>query len=327
MGLIYSRTLCLCALATIAACSGSKKSFATFTPVSQMVTASQGGTVTASNGTIVMVPPGAVQSDTTITMAPSTSTPPANLNQAGISVQFGPSGTQFAQPVTVKLPYDPGLIPSGAIAGIWTQEDQPGSPWQFIGGQAAGSGFFQTQTTHFSSCVVGIEPMGGGGGGGTGGGGGGGGSTGGDCNANVFGGPTLPEQQMATSAPAPQGGSVQNGTYYETSLVLYTGTGGATGPTGNTRQATIVISNSSTTSATIQIAELKYDVNNGTSTNRQNIIANWSSTSFTQTVTCPTGSTQGNGTLGYTVSGNTFIVFDNGNGGGTTTKMQTFTLQ
>jgi hypothetical protein len=76
-----------------------------------------------------------------------------------VNVQFGPSGTQFLKPVTVKLPYDASQIPSGATPGIWTVEDQPGSAWAFIGGQPSSTaGFFETQTTHFSSCVVGVPP-------------------------------------------------------------------------------------------------------------------------------------------------------------------------
>ena len=87
-------------------------------------------------------------------------TPPSTVGQAGINIQFGPSGTQFLVPVTVKLPYDPTQIPSGSTPGVWTIEDAPGSSWAFIGGQPSSTpGFFETQTTHFSSCVVGIAPM------------------------------------------------------------------------------------------------------------------------------------------------------------------------
>ena len=65
------------------------------------VISSAGGTVT-QNGVTVSVPPGAVPSDTVVTI--STVSPPAGYTLVSAAYQFGPSGTTFAKPVTVTIP-------------------------------------------------------------------------------------------------------------------------------------------------------------------------------------------------------------------------------
>jgi ZU5 domain len=65
------------------------------------VVGTSGGTVT-QNGVTLTIPANAVPANVAITVAPTTA--PAGYALASEAFQFGPSGTTFAQPVTVKLP-------------------------------------------------------------------------------------------------------------------------------------------------------------------------------------------------------------------------------
>lgn len=94
---------------------------------------------------------------------------------------------------------------------------------------------------------------GGGGGGSSGGGGGssvggGGGSSGGGgggaaCNTVSNNAPTVTVNQVAATAPTFTGGTIVPGTYYVTQASIYTGPGGATGPTGTEKWTVVLTSN------------------------------------------------------------------------------------
>jgi hypothetical protein len=56
------------------------------------------------------------------------------------------------------------------------------------------------------------------------------------CNALVNAGPDVPETQVATDPPGAGGGTILLGHFYLTGWQTYTGVGGASGPTGNTRR-------------------------------------------------------------------------------------------
>lgn len=79
-----------------------------------------GGTVTVGDsgsdimGATVTFPPGALPGNTNVTVASAPPLTPAAADQsAGPAVFLGPSGLTFAQPVDIKLPYDPAQIPVG----------------------------------------------------------------------------------------------------------------------------------------------------------------------------------------------------------------------
>jgi hypothetical protein len=73
-----------------------------------------GGTVTASDGTKVELPAGALTSDVTIGIAAATNAPAVPNNKAvGLAYTFTPEGTSFAKPITVTLAFDPAKLPSG----------------------------------------------------------------------------------------------------------------------------------------------------------------------------------------------------------------------
>ena len=74
-----------------------------------------GGRVTNSDGDAVEIPANALGGQTSISLTPSPEAPlPSGFTFVGTPVVLGPEGTQFAQPVTVTLAFDPTLIPAGS---------------------------------------------------------------------------------------------------------------------------------------------------------------------------------------------------------------------
>jgi len=107
-----------------------------------------GGTVSTPTGVAVIVPFGAVDGPTQLTIQTSTATAPRNALSP--LYQFGPEGMVFARPVTVSLPMPPGVT----NASIYFS--RLGAPGEFdaIGGTIA-NGFITAQTPHFSLAYVG----------------------------------------------------------------------------------------------------------------------------------------------------------------------------
>ncbi|MHB8416575.1 MAG: hypothetical protein ACYDCL_00765 [Myxococcales bacterium] len=100
--------------ALLAACGNPKHDVASHYVKSQLIPSAQGGAITvgpaddvALAGTSIVIPPGALTADTTITIAEGASpVAPAGAQAAGPVVTFGPDGTQFRAPATITLPYD-----------------------------------------------------------------------------------------------------------------------------------------------------------------------------------------------------------------------------
>ncbi len=109
-----------------------------------------GGSVTMAGGPTIVIPAGALSADTTITVASSTIAAPGG---AVTSVfQFGPDGTTFATPATVRFTVPAGT--SAAEVGVyWTR---PGSTTQWDILPVTVSGTTATvSVTHFSAGYVG----------------------------------------------------------------------------------------------------------------------------------------------------------------------------
>jgi hypothetical protein len=112
-----------------------------------------GGTVSLPSGPAVVVPAGSLPANTTLTVAASTGAAPAGA--IGSVYEFGPSGTTFATPVTVRFPVPAGTVAS-TIAVYWTK---PGSTTQWDTLTATVSGTTATASvTHFSQGYVGLLP-------------------------------------------------------------------------------------------------------------------------------------------------------------------------
>jgi uncharacterized membrane protein YgcG len=129
----------------------------------------------------VIVPPGAYLCDITITISKVINPPKITLERFSLPYEFGPSGAEFSEPVTITIPYE---VPASGMStsaywynpltaalsqeGITDVEDITISPTLHA---------LRFKTTHFTQFLIGggsiFSGSSGGGGGGSGGGGGG----------------------------------------------------------------------------------------------------------------------------------------------------------
>ncbi|MBK7579063.1 MAG: hypothetical protein IPI67_02555 [Myxococcales bacterium] len=153
--------------------------------------------------------------------------------------------------------------------------------------------------------------------GGTGGAAGDAGTTdsGGVCNTFANGASPIDETKVATSQPAPTGGTLVDGTYFLTSYAINTGPGGSAGPTGKKIRHTLVISGASSGTATLQSVREKL----GEAELRTTGTATSSGTNLNIQLTC---GVSGSTSIGYTVTSTGLQLLD-----ATNTNVQTFTKQ
>jgi hypothetical protein len=132
------------------------------------------------------------------------------------------------------------------------------------------------------------------------------------CNTLTNGATTATRQQVAQNTPAFTGGTPVPGTYFSTASTVYTGPGGATGPTADTERTTLVMSASS-----FQVVSDKGD---GCAGERFNANYTTSGNQMTATFTCggPPGGSQA---FLYTATSTTFTLNTEAN------KVLTFTKQ
>jgi hypothetical protein len=111
---------------------------------------SEGGTA-GSGDTSVQVPAGALTSPSMITITGVNAPPPANAAVVGPAFDFGPSGQTFTTPVTLTLPFDPTLIPSGKSAADILVYTAPLGSSEYTTLRPTVSGnTVQVKTTHFT---------------------------------------------------------------------------------------------------------------------------------------------------------------------------------
>ena len=90
-----------------------------------------GGQVVAAAGNVTLVlPAGALAAGTAITVSPAVNPPADPALVPGTAYDLGPNGTQFAQPVALRIRYNPAALPAGAnpaqfrvarlVGGLWT---------------------------------------------------------------------------------------------------------------------------------------------------------------------------------------------------------------
>jgi hypothetical protein len=112
---------------------------------------SSGGMVSASDGTNINVPMGALSMSTSITITPVNVQPPAGTVLVGQAYDFQPEGTQFAQGVTITLPFDMSKIPSGLSPADIVIYTAPSGTTNYTSlFTQLGSGTVSTSTTHLS---------------------------------------------------------------------------------------------------------------------------------------------------------------------------------
>jgi hypothetical protein len=124
----------------------------TATPVSQVI-GSAGGTVSASDGTTVTIPAGALASNVTITLTPMPNlAAPSNVTWVGTPYSLDTNGTQFAQSVTVTVPFSSSLFPAGSSASQVAVYTAPEGSTSFtaLSSTVVESTDVQAQTMHVS---------------------------------------------------------------------------------------------------------------------------------------------------------------------------------
>lgn len=116
-------------------------------PGTATITAASGGSIELPGGPTLQIPPGALSSDTVISIRKASVAPPPGA--LGTAYELGPAGTTFAQPVTVTLPLAAG---TDAVA-VWMRSGDATS-FESVPTSVA-DGVATAQIRHFSIIVVG----------------------------------------------------------------------------------------------------------------------------------------------------------------------------
>lgn len=149
--------------AAVMALSGAKSATATITVSDGGMIGPTGGTITGAGGAAVLIfPAQALGTATPISVQPMAAPPAAVGLVAGAAFDFGPSGTQFAQPVTIKLRYTAGQLPAGADPTQLQLAVRNGDAWAMVQGSTVDvSAQTVTGTTmHFSGMAPCVTPCG-----------------------------------------------------------------------------------------------------------------------------------------------------------------------
>ena len=130
------------------------------TTTSTTVVGAAGGTVAGPNGVTLVIPPGALAGNVTITIEQTASgapAPPASLTLAGAMYAFTPHGTTFAVPVTMRLPFDRAMVPAGSRPTLFKTDAQ--NQWQQVAGVTVDGDTVSAQVTGFSFGTAGVERL------------------------------------------------------------------------------------------------------------------------------------------------------------------------
>jgi PKD repeat protein len=128
--------------------------------VARQIVDNQGGSFTTSVGVALVLPAGAINTPTTLVIQPVAEalapTLPTGTAKAGKVFSFEPHGVTFNSPVTVKVPYDPSLMPSGAVPALF--KAQPGGTFAEISPVTVEGNFLVASVTSFSYFAVMARP-------------------------------------------------------------------------------------------------------------------------------------------------------------------------
>ncbi|MHB1097163.1 MAG: hypothetical protein ACYC3F_13440 [Gemmatimonadaceae bacterium] len=145
------------------ACGGGGDSGGTTTaPVKDpAVVGAAGGTVSSADGRVaVSIPPGAVSSSIKVTITPVSDDANEHVVRGSV-YEFGPSGTQFAQPVELKLAYDTARLGTGAdLSALQVARRSADGAWTPLPGLLVDSTNRTVRglTSSFSTYGVTVDP-------------------------------------------------------------------------------------------------------------------------------------------------------------------------
>ena len=102
----------------------------------------------------ITLPSGALSTPTTLTAAPIPPPTPAVI--PGTSIDFGPSGTVFAAPITISIAFDPTVLPPGVRPRFLAMYFWNVDHWEPVAGSTVNvaTGVVTAQTTHFSTYAL-----------------------------------------------------------------------------------------------------------------------------------------------------------------------------
>ena len=152
---------------TLRACSGTQaagtcvtSAAATLSVTAPVGIGPAGGTVDGPNGARVVIPAGALANfvDIRVTAAGAGAPafPPAGVTAIGSVYAFTPHGTAFAQPATVRVPFDPAAVPAGGTPRLYRAE--PGGSFAEVAGATVSGNFLEAQVSGFSFFTPGALP-------------------------------------------------------------------------------------------------------------------------------------------------------------------------
>jgi hypothetical protein len=116
----------------------------------------QATTATAFGGAVsLMIPPGTLPASATLNVIAAAAPAPSDLLVVGTAFTFGPSGTQFAQPLTLQLRFDPSVVPASERNGLAVFLEKNGA-WEKVAGSAvsATDNAVTAPITHFSTYAL-----------------------------------------------------------------------------------------------------------------------------------------------------------------------------
>lgn len=123
----------------------------TVTPVTNEISAAEGGTVADTGKTVQLtIPPGSLAADTAITLTVSDKT----ADTIAPIYAFGPAGTAFETPATIAIIIDSAGVPQGKKAALAVKE---GTGFSAVQGSVALMGAVQAQVSTlatYSAIVV-----------------------------------------------------------------------------------------------------------------------------------------------------------------------------
>jgi len=156
-------TFAFCLAAFCDACSvdtTSHSSASTLDRTYSQVVGASGGTVVANDGTALVIPPGALTQDVTITITPNPNAPPlAQAQGLAVAHLFGPEGQLFLKPISVTLQFDPTQLPPRASAqgiSVYTAP-RDSNFYQALSTMVTDATHVTAQTTAFCNMIPGAN--------------------------------------------------------------------------------------------------------------------------------------------------------------------------
>jgi len=122
-----------------------------------------GGTVTADDGTTVVIPPGALSKNATIDITYNPYAPTlAQAQPLAVAHLFSPEGQHFLKPISVTLAFDPCSLPPGATVqgvSVWTAPSAS-NVYQALPTKVTDATHLTATTTDFCNMIPGVRVSG-----------------------------------------------------------------------------------------------------------------------------------------------------------------------